>query len=50
MLPGVDEPIHIIMDRATSKTMDMFEEFVAMGDAMCCAEKLDYVQYLIYLG
>ncbi|ENH71112.1 hypothetical protein FOC1_g10008485 [Fusarium oxysporum f. sp. cubense race 1] len=39
MLPDVEEPIHIIMDRATSKTMDAFVEFVTMEDAMRCAEK-----------
>ena len=50
MLPDVEEPIQIIMDRATSKTMDMFEELVTMGDAMFCVEKLSYVLYLTYLG
>ncbi|KAJ4018010.1 hypothetical protein NW752_001920 [Fusarium irregulare] len=39
MLNDGDEPIHIIMDRATSKTMDAFVEFVTMEDAMRCAEK-----------
>ncbi|KAF4336992.1 hypothetical protein FBEOM_9110 [Fusarium beomiforme] len=39
MLSDVDEPIHIIMDRATSKTMDAFVEFTTMEDAMRCAEK-----------
>ncbi|KAF5021814.1 hypothetical protein F66182_6140 [Fusarium sp. NRRL 66182] len=39
MLSDGDEPIHIIMDRATSKTMDAFVEFVTMEDAMRCAEK-----------
>ncbi|KAJ4259608.1 hypothetical protein NW762_007538 [Fusarium torreyae] len=39
MLSDGDEPVHIIMDRATSKTMDAFVEFVTMEDAMRCAEK-----------
>ncbi|KAM0355655.1 hypothetical protein ACHAPU_000040 [Fusarium lateritium] len=39
MLSDGEEPIHIIMDRATSKTMDAFVEFVSMEDAMRCAEK-----------
>ncbi|KAL4721893.1 hypothetical protein ACLX1H_011085 [Fusarium chlamydosporum] len=39
MLNDGEEPIHIIMDRATSKTMDAFVEFMTMEDAMRCAEK-----------
>ncbi|CEI61162.1 hypothetical protein FVEN_g6100 [Fusarium venenatum] len=39
MLSDGEEPIHIIMDRATSKTMDAFVEFMTMEDAMRCAEK-----------
>ncbi|KAF4969743.1 hypothetical protein FSARC_3086 [Fusarium sarcochroum] len=39
MLSDGEEPVHIIMDRATSKTMDAFVEFVSMEDAMRCAEK-----------
>ncbi|KAF4414928.1 hypothetical protein FACUT_13840 [Fusarium acutatum] len=30
MLPDVEEPIHIIMYRATCKTMDAYVEFVTM--------------------
>ncbi|WJG34927.1 uncharacterized protein FOBCDRAFT_216912 [Fusarium oxysporum Fo47] len=40
MLPDVEEPIQIIMDRATSKPMDAFVEFVTMEDAMRCAETM----------
>ncbi|EXM24606.1 hypothetical protein RAB80_005234 [Fusarium oxysporum f. sp. vasinfectum] len=40
MLPDVEEPIQIIMDRATSKTMDAFVVFVTMEDAMRCAETM----------
>ncbi|KAF5613870.1 uncharacterized protein FSUBG_482 [Fusarium subglutinans] len=50
MLSDVEEPIHIIMDGATSKTMDMFGELVPMGDVMCCAEKPSYGFYLTYRG
>ncbi|KAM5347116.1 hypothetical protein ACJ41O_010121 [Fusarium nematophilum] len=39
MLNDTDEPVHIIMDRATSKTMDAFVEFHTMEDAMRCAER-----------
>ncbi|KAF4455308.1 hypothetical protein F53441_2322 [Fusarium austroafricanum] len=39
MLTDTEEPVHIIMDRATSKTMDAFVEFMTMEDAMRCAEK-----------
>ncbi|KAF4978839.1 hypothetical protein FZEAL_4841 [Fusarium zealandicum] len=39
MLNDGDEPVHIIMDRATSKTMDAFVEFATMEDAMRCAER-----------
>ncbi|KAF4987588.1 hypothetical protein FDECE_15378 [Fusarium decemcellulare] len=39
MLNDADEPVHIIMDRATSKTMDAFVEFATMEDAARCAER-----------
>ncbi|RSL57059.1 hypothetical protein CEP54_008477 [Fusarium duplospermum] len=39
MLNDADEPVHIIMDRATSKTMDAFVEFQTMEDAIRCAER-----------
>ena len=34
ILNDVEEPIHIIMERLTSKTMDAFVEFHTMDDAM----------------
>ncbi|CAJ2503585.1 Uu.00g109790.m01.CDS01 [Anthostomella pinea] len=33
------EPVHIIMERVTSKTMDAFVEFVDPADAMNCVDK-----------
>ncbi|KAM0415730.1 hypothetical protein ACHAPT_013315 [Fusarium lateritium] len=39
MLNDADEPVHIIMDRATSKTMDAFVEFQSMEDAIRCVER-----------
>ncbi len=34
VLPDTAEPIHIILDRVTSKTMDAFVEFETLDDAM----------------
>ncbi|KFY88194.1 hypothetical protein V500_06476 [Pseudogymnoascus sp. VKM F-4518 (FW-2643)] len=34
LIPEVDEPIHIVMERVTSKTMDAFVEFVDINEAV----------------
>lgn len=39
ILNDSEEPIHIIMERATSKTMDAYVEFHTLGDAMKAAER-----------
>ncbi|KAF4119867.1 hypothetical protein GMORB2_3555 [Geosmithia morbida] len=39
MLNDVDEPVHIIMERITSKTMDAYVEFCTLEDAMKAVEK-----------
>lgn len=39
ILNDVDEGIHIIMDKATSKTMDAYVEFVTLDDANRAAER-----------
>ncbi|KPM35669.1 hypothetical protein AK830_g10901 [Neonectria ditissima] len=39
ILSDADEPVHIIMDRATSKTMDAYVEFHSLADAMRAAER-----------
>lgn len=39
MLNDVDEPVHIIMERITSKTMDAYVEFCTLEDAMRVVEK-----------
>ncbi|KAF7563884.1 hypothetical protein G7046_g266 [Stylonectria norvegica] len=39
ILNDSEEPVHIIMERATSKTMDAFVEFQTLEDAMKTAEK-----------
>ncbi|KAF7544436.1 hypothetical protein G7Z17_g9954 [Cylindrodendrum hubeiense] len=39
ILNDAEEPIHIIMERATSKTMDAYVEFHTLADAMKAAER-----------
>ncbi|KAH6607231.1 hypothetical protein Trco_003544, partial [Trichoderma cornu-damae] len=39
ILNDTDEGVHIIMDKATSKTMDAYVEFVTLGDAMRAVER-----------
>ncbi|CAM1501608.1 Fc.00g035920.m01.CDS01 [Cosmosporella sp. VM-42] len=39
ILNDTDEPVHIIMERATSKTMDAYVEFQGMDEAAKTAEK-----------
>ncbi|KAI5464007.1 hypothetical protein BGZ63DRAFT_351192, partial [Mariannaea sp. PMI_226] len=39
ILNDSEEPVHIIMDRATSKTMDAYVEFQNLKDAIKAAEK-----------
>ncbi|KID95924.1 RNA recognition, RNP-1, partial [Metarhizium majus ARSEF 297] len=39
ILNDADEPIHIIMERVTSKTMDAYVEFVTLDDANKAVEK-----------
>ncbi|KAK7398620.1 hypothetical protein QQX98_012005 [Neonectria punicea] len=39
ILNDSEEPVHIIMERATSKTMDAYVEFHTMSDAMKSAER-----------
>ncbi|OBT68346.1 hypothetical protein VE03_02897 [Pseudogymnoascus sp. 23342-1-I1] len=34
LIPEADEPIHIVMERVTSKTMDAFVEFVDINEAV----------------
>ncbi|KFY23224.1 hypothetical protein V493_05986 [Pseudogymnoascus sp. VKM F-4281 (FW-2241)] len=34
LIPEIDEPIHIVMERVTSKTMDAFVEFVDINEAV----------------
>lgn len=34
ILNDIDEPVHIMMDRVTSKTYDVYVEFMTMQDAM----------------
>lgn len=39
ILKDSDEPVHIIMERVTSKTMDAFVEFESLDDAMKAVER-----------
>ncbi|KAG6028453.1 hypothetical protein E4U41_000670 [Claviceps citrina] len=39
ILNDADEPVHIIMERVTSKTMDAYVEFVSLEDANKAVEK-----------
>ncbi|KAG6002397.1 hypothetical protein E4U21_003128 [Claviceps maximensis] len=39
ILNDSDEPVHIIMDRVTSKTMDAYVEFLSLDDANKAVEK-----------
>lgn len=39
ILNDSEEPVHIIMDKATSKTMDAYVEFHTLADAMRSAER-----------
>ncbi|KAG8412601.1 hypothetical protein J3458_014311 [Metarhizium acridum] len=39
ILNDADEPVHIIMERVTSKTMDAYVEFVTLDDANKAVEK-----------
>lgn len=39
MLNDADEPVHIIMERVTSKTMDAYVEFVNLDEAMKAVER-----------
>lgn len=39
LLPDASEPIHIIMERVTSKTMDAYAEFETLDDAMRAVER-----------
>ncbi|KAH7176673.1 hypothetical protein EDB81DRAFT_773302 [Dactylonectria macrodidyma] len=39
ILNDSEEPVHIIMERATSKTMDAYVEFHTLADAMKAAER-----------
>ncbi|KAL6691861.1 hypothetical protein J3F84DRAFT_397369 [Trichoderma pleuroticola] len=39
VLNDTDEPVHIIMDKVTSKTMDAYVEFVSLEDAMRAVER-----------
>ncbi|KAM4061229.1 RNA recognition, RNP-1 [Hirsutella rhossiliensis] len=39
ILNDSDEPVHIIMERVTSKTMDAYVEFVSLEEAMKAVEK-----------
>lgn len=34
VIPEIDEPVHIIMERVTSKTMDAFVEFINIDEAV----------------
>lgn len=40
--PDVSTPIHIIMERATGKTMDCYVEFVSKDDAQASVNRLVY--------
>jgi RNA recognition motif-containing protein len=39
ILSDQEEPVHIIMERVTSKTMDAFVEFESLDDAMRAVER-----------
>lgn len=39
ILNDADEPVHIIMERVTSKTMDAYVEFCTLEDAMKAVER-----------
>ncbi|OAA60104.1 RNA recognition, RNP-1 [Cordyceps fumosorosea ARSEF 2679] len=39
ILNDADEPVHIIMEKVTSKTMDAYVEFMTLEDAMRAVEK-----------
>lgn len=39
ILNDIDEPVHIIMERVTSKTMDAYVEFTTLEDAMKAVER-----------
>ncbi|KAJ4147370.1 hypothetical protein LMH87_001894 [Akanthomyces muscarius] len=39
ILNDVEEPVHIIMEKVTSKTMDAYVEFMTLEDAMRAVEK-----------
>lgn len=39
ILNDAEEPVHIIMDKVTSKTMDAYVEFMTLEDAMRAVEK-----------
>ena len=40
LTPDLGEPIHIIMERSTGKTMDCYVEFFSVGDAQAAINKL----------
>lgn len=44
LLNDVDEPIHIIMDRVSSKTNDVYVEFIDMESATRAVERFKYLQ------
>jgi hypothetical protein len=39
ILNDTDEPVHIIMERVTSKTMDAYVEFISLEEAMKSVER-----------
>lgn len=41
MINEVDEPIHIIMERVTSKTMDAYVEFINISEAVNSVNRYD---------
>ena len=42
LIPETQEPIHIIMERVTSKTMDCFVEFLSYGDAIFAIDRFEH--------
>ncbi|KAK0612331.1 hypothetical protein B0T17DRAFT_499849 [Bombardia bombarda] len=44
ILNDTQEPVHIIMERVTSKTQDAYVEFISLNDAMKAVEKIEHIQ------
>lgn len=39
LIPDIDEPVHIIMERTTGKTMEVYVEFVSIQEAVAAVER-----------